>query len=219
MKKIYLAFICFLFFAGIGCATDSTSPQEVSPSIADTDIVESVMLDSDNDGLIDADEKEIYKTDPENQDTDGDGYLDGEEIRAGYDPTVAAIRDIKKNQDTDNTPPMTIEINVDPIITTVTCGSDASCMESAFDTCSPATLTSDAGFAAVSYEITGSTSHGCTVTFLYTTNPNPAWVNEPAYCVFDNTLDFITSAQQTIGNAFSTGEGCVGPLIETILAD
>jgi len=42
--------------------------------------------DSDADGLPDRDEVEIYKTDPLNQDSDGDGYLDGEEVRGGYDP-------------------------------------------------------------------------------------------------------------------------------------
>ena len=45
-------------------------------------------LDSDNDGLTDAEEK-IYGTDPHNPDTDGDGYLDGAEVKAGYNPLGA----------------------------------------------------------------------------------------------------------------------------------
>ncbi|MBO4321315.1 MAG: InlB B-repeat-containing protein [Treponema sp.] len=36
--------------------------------------------DSDDDGLSDGDELEIYHTDPSNPDTDGDGFKDGEEI-------------------------------------------------------------------------------------------------------------------------------------------
>ncbi|MHA1188795.1 MAG: hypothetical protein ACTSSK_18460 [Candidatus Heimdallarchaeota archaeon] len=36
--------------------------------------------DSDEDGLIDKDEMDIYGTDPANPDTDGDQLLDGEEI-------------------------------------------------------------------------------------------------------------------------------------------
>ncbi len=40
--------------------------------------------DSDNDGLNDSDE-DIYKTDKNNRDADGDGYLDGEEIIHGYE--------------------------------------------------------------------------------------------------------------------------------------
>ena len=45
-------------------------------------------LDSDDDGLTDAME-EIYGTDKNNPDTDGDGYLDGDEIENGYDPLVS----------------------------------------------------------------------------------------------------------------------------------
>jgi hypothetical protein len=43
-------------------------------------------LDSDSDGLSDADEYRIYKTDPSKADTDGDGYNDGSEIKNGYNP-------------------------------------------------------------------------------------------------------------------------------------
>ena len=44
-------------------------------------------LDSDKDGLSDALE-DVYKTDKNNPDTDGDGYLDGNEVENGYDPLV-----------------------------------------------------------------------------------------------------------------------------------
>lgn len=40
-------------------------------------------LDSDGDGLTDADEINIYGTDPHNPDTDGDGLLDGVEVEMG----------------------------------------------------------------------------------------------------------------------------------------
>lgn len=49
--------------------------------------------DSDNDGLKDWQEIQIYKTDACKQDTDGDGYLDGEEVASGYDPTQKAPGD------------------------------------------------------------------------------------------------------------------------------
>jgi len=49
--------------------------------------------DSDNDGLKDWQEIQLYKTDPCKQDTDGDGYLDGEEVSSGYDPTKKAPGD------------------------------------------------------------------------------------------------------------------------------
>ncbi len=41
--------------------------------------------DPDNDGLTNAEER-FYGTDPTKADTDGDGYLDGEEVRNGYNP-------------------------------------------------------------------------------------------------------------------------------------
>jgi len=43
-------------------------------------------LDSDQDGLFDKEEVEIYLTDPLRSDTDEDGILDGEEVRKGSDP-------------------------------------------------------------------------------------------------------------------------------------
>ncbi len=48
-----------------------------------------IIVDSDNDGLSDEEEKRLG-TDPQNPDTDGDGYTDGEEVRNGYSPLVPA---------------------------------------------------------------------------------------------------------------------------------
>jgi hypothetical protein len=45
-------------------------------------------VDSDNDGLTDAQEAELG-TDPDNADTDGDGLEDGAEVALGTDPTVS----------------------------------------------------------------------------------------------------------------------------------
>jgi hypothetical protein len=45
--------------------------------------------DSDNDGLSDADEIQVYHTDPLNADTDGDDRNDGDEVLAGTNPLVA----------------------------------------------------------------------------------------------------------------------------------
>ena len=45
-------------------------------------------IDTDGDGLTDYEEVMIYKTDPLNPDTDGDGYNDGDEVLAGYDPLL-----------------------------------------------------------------------------------------------------------------------------------
>ena len=47
---------------------------------------QTLTVDSDNDGLIDEQEINIYFTDPKNSDTDGDKFLDGEEIKNNYSP-------------------------------------------------------------------------------------------------------------------------------------
>jgi hypothetical protein len=51
-----------------------------------------VFLDSDQDGLSDAEEK-TYGTNPHSPDTDGDSYSDGAEVKSGYDPTKPAPGD------------------------------------------------------------------------------------------------------------------------------
>ncbi len=48
------------------------------------DLVE--INDPDFDGLDSLQETDVYFTNPRNADTDGDGYKDGEEVQAGYDP-------------------------------------------------------------------------------------------------------------------------------------
>jgi len=53
---------------------------------------QNIFLDSDQDGLSDAEEK-VYGTDPYNADTDGDGYSDGAEVQSGYDPLKKAPGD------------------------------------------------------------------------------------------------------------------------------
>lgn len=59
-----------------------------------------IINDHDHDGLADW-EEELYGTDPNNPDTDGDGYLDGEEVASGYNPAKKAPNDkfpIEENQ-------------------------------------------------------------------------------------------------------------------------
>ncbi|MDD4902111.1 MAG: L,D-transpeptidase family protein [Patescibacteria group bacterium] len=44
------------------------------------------LADTDNDGIPDIWETQVFHTDPAKADTDGDGFPDGEEIKNGYDP-------------------------------------------------------------------------------------------------------------------------------------
>ena len=69
---------------GPSCATYQYTNQSSSQSY----YILGSLQDSDNDGLTDAYEKLVSKTSPTNPDTDGDGWLDGEEIENGTDPTV-----------------------------------------------------------------------------------------------------------------------------------
>lgn len=71
--------------ADVGSTVISEEPTPVvtepTPPIAP-----STALDSDSDGLTDIQETTIYKTDPFNADTDGDSFLDGNEVKSGYNP-------------------------------------------------------------------------------------------------------------------------------------
>jgi len=51
-----------------------------------------IFLDSDQDGLSDAEEK-VYGTDAQNPDTDRDGYSDGAEVNGGYNPLIPSPGD------------------------------------------------------------------------------------------------------------------------------
>jgi hypothetical protein len=59
-------------------------------------------LDSDGDGLSDADETAKYGTDPLNPDTDSDGLSDGNEVLAGLDPLDFFDGDLFRRADTNS---------------------------------------------------------------------------------------------------------------------
>ena len=58
---------------------DKTTPDGATDEPVD------LSADADGDGLT-KDEEDYYQTDPEKADTDGDGYLDGQEVKNGYNP-------------------------------------------------------------------------------------------------------------------------------------
>jgi len=61
--------------------------------------------DSDNDGLMDWQEA-TWQTDPCRADTDGDGYVDGEEVASGYSPLQPAPDDELSDRDSINPRPL-----------------------------------------------------------------------------------------------------------------
>lgn len=58
-------------------------------------------IDSDDDGLNDFDEIYTYKTNPNDSDTDKDGYADGSEIENGYDPLISDLLIVKDPAETE----------------------------------------------------------------------------------------------------------------------
>lgn len=72
--------------------SDSDGLSDAEEKVAGTNIN---VIDTDNDGLSDYEEVKIYRTNPLSADTDGDGYLDGAEVKGGYDPNVKGGKLIK----------------------------------------------------------------------------------------------------------------------------
>ena len=83
--------------------TDILLPQTESteafqPITVASDIEKNKELDSDNDGLKDWEET-VWKTDPQNPDSDGDGKMDGQEVSQNHNPTKAGPNDILTDDD------------------------------------------------------------------------------------------------------------------------
>ncbi len=98
IRKSYLAIIplAIVFAVGlilfIGAYSKKDALSQFTLWGAKETTIESQTKDSDNDGLKDWEEN-LYKTDLLNPDTDGDGYLDGEEINSGHNPLVKGPND------------------------------------------------------------------------------------------------------------------------------
>ncbi len=87
----------------------TTSPVAGGSPVA-TPTANAALDDPDDDGLTNA-EEEFYGTDKDNPDSDGDGFSDSEEVRAGFDP----LGDGKLDTDNDGFPdPDEREFGSDP---------------------------------------------------------------------------------------------------------
>ena len=87
IKRFFLILTC-IFLAGFNYLTYVKADNAKNSTLKSCD----VSIDSDCDGLTNAEEK-LYGTDPNNPDTDGDGYSDGVEVQSGYDPLKPAPGD------------------------------------------------------------------------------------------------------------------------------
>mgnify|MGYP001618473286 FL=1 len=90
---IFIGGVVVLRTQGIGAQILTEGKKVLFPTASEPD------ADPDNDGLKNW-EEEIYKTDPRNPDSDGDGYLDGEEVASGYDPAIKSPNDALEGTDT-----------------------------------------------------------------------------------------------------------------------
>jgi len=84
MRSISYQAVFFIGLLALGWFCFSVVPlqaQTASPTAAAEEVV-----DSDHDGLSDKAETEIYGSDPQKWDTDGDGWGDGYEVWHGYSP-------------------------------------------------------------------------------------------------------------------------------------
>ncbi len=77
----YFPMACIAAVLGLCCAVPVRAA-----TTSTTAITTSANIDSDGDGLTDAQEV-LLGTDPHNKDTDGDGFPDGFEVLNGYSPT------------------------------------------------------------------------------------------------------------------------------------
>jgi len=89
VTAVILAVLLILF---IGAYAKKGAFSQINLFGSNETLVQSQNIDSDNDGLKDWQET-LYKTDANNPDTDGDGYLDGEEIDSGHNPLVKSPGD------------------------------------------------------------------------------------------------------------------------------
>lgn len=88
------------------------------------------------------------------------------------------------------------------------------CLKTHVASCTPATYTAPDGLAsATTYTVVGPVSAGCSVTFVYTQYPNPAWINQPFTCTYDPKADFAAAFENRYNTAIQGKSTCTGPLV------
>ncbi len=141
----------------------------------------------------------------------------GAEIQIENKNTVTTTK-TEQSTKKDNAGEIKIETNIKAdVSSTVDCGSE-SCFQEKFSACQPATVTSDAGFAASYFKIIGPKSGKCEVSFKYVKNPNPAWVNQEMTCVMDNKVSFQKSFENEFNAVIDGSSSCKGPLVGVLQA-
>jgi|SRR3989344_1943650 len=84
---------------GLSAAVESKARGQMASLVGGATSENKALLeDTDNDGLPSWEET-LFKTDPANPDTDGDGVNDGEEIKGGRDPLAQGVGDLKSRNE------------------------------------------------------------------------------------------------------------------------
>src|SRR3989344_7095974 len=91
VMAVFSVFSFFDVFRGVRSANLYDPPKPLTLDIS---------KDADQDGLSNQDES-YWNTDFQNPDSDGDGFLDGEEVASGFDPRESSSNELGDNlQDT-----------------------------------------------------------------------------------------------------------------------
>lgn len=93
----FLALIALFSVYSFFNSFSSSSPVTKTANILKNSMSFKVDPDTDKDGLTNRDES-YWNTDFQNPDTDGDGFLDGEEVSSGHDPLIPAPNDLIDNK-------------------------------------------------------------------------------------------------------------------------
>lgn len=133
-----------------------------------------------------------------------DSLIKKEDTVANKITTTKTVENQKKDDLIDIHTKIEVTQNVD-------CGSD-DCFQQKFSSCQQSVLKGDAGFASVEYKIIGPATGGCKMTFKYTTNPNPDWINKEMTCIFDNKIGFQKSIENTFSGIIDGSVVCSGTL-------
>lgn len=97
--KVFVGFLALIALVSVLSLFDSFSNSSLSgktANIVKSSISFAVDNDVDKDGLSNRDES-YWNTDFQNPDTDGDGYLDGEEVASSHDPLIPSPNDLIDN--------------------------------------------------------------------------------------------------------------------------
>ncbi len=97
----------------------------------------------------------------------------------------------------------------------VTCTTEA-CFTPAFAACTKGSVyTANGGIlGSVTYTVNGPATGGCSMTLVYTKNPNQSWVGKPLTCPVDPKLPFQTAVENVLtGVASGKVTTCTGTLV------